>query len=137
MARSDEQRQTLSLVPSAEMTLQSQVKAYLGLVYRAGMKEREGAAHIPHSIGEMALADNFADIGMMSLWRRIPYFTEGIILGSRDYCTQKFQEFASCFRRKSSYVRKHRLQALPISEDPPNSLDKSILFELHALRRRR
>ncbi|MBN2382223.1 hypothetical protein JXQ70_05015, partial [bacterium] len=78
----------------------SVVKEYLTLVYREGMVERPGKATLDEQVGEQALREDFASLGVLSFQRRIRHFSDGVFLGGKDFCRQQFREFRSYFQTK-------------------------------------
>ncbi|MBN2383436.1 hypothetical protein JXQ70_11185 [bacterium] len=76
------------------------MKQYLNLVYRAGMIERTGKGSIDKVTGENLINEEFASLGVESLRGRVRYFSEGVILGSKEFCTQQFNTFRSSFMTK-------------------------------------
>ncbi|MBN2384523.1 hypothetical protein JXQ70_16740, partial [bacterium] len=78
----------------------SVVKEYLTLVYREGMVERPGKATLDEQVGEQALREDFASLGVLSFRQRIRHFSDGVFLGGKDFCRQQFNDFRSYFQTK-------------------------------------
>ena len=109
------------------------LRRYLAIIYREGMIERPGKAHISENDGELALSSDFAGSEVLSFRRRIRYFSDGVFLGSRAFCEAKFQEFRSYFQTRKErsgklihYPHKHKKGRVSA---PPDHL-----LHLHSIR---
>ena len=77
------------------------LKLYLKLIYEQGMMESYGGAHIQKAVAEREMNRNFEGSRILSFDRRISYFSDGLILGSREFCESKFRQFRSYIRTKT------------------------------------
>ena len=95
--------QVLASVQSASdqvTSTASSLKRYLEIIYKAGLVDRQGKASLSESEVERAFDTDFEGAEILSFRRRIRYFTEGVMLGSQSFCTEKFQEFRTYFQTK-------------------------------------
>lgn len=107
----------------------NEVKAYLAIIYREGLMERPGKANLSKQVVEASQAAEFSDVGVMSLRRRVRHFTDGVFLGSKTFCSLRFQEFRQSFqttKTRSGHSIMPRRAAVPGG-----------LLDLHALRKLR
>jgi putative transposase len=101
---------------------------YREILYRRGKKEQEGKGSISKDIAAKVLAD-------VSFQQRIRHFSEGLVLGSREYCAEKFLEFRSYFRRTrelSGHLLVSPRDGIPADADIGN-----LLVSLYSLRKPR
>lgn len=118
-----------TILPSVRQSLDAPtagnyLKRYLEIIYHEGMVEREGKASIPLKDVERAQGMDFSGSEILSFRRRIRYFTEGVILGSRSYCEEKYHEFRSYFgpkREKDSRIITYKQHQREVSA-PENHL---------------
>lgn len=103
------------------------VRAYLEIVYREGMVDRPGKAKIAERTAQEAVANDFAELGIFSLRRRIRHFSDGVFIGSQAFCQRRIEEFRSHFRI-SKELKGHHIGSRSVSPLTGGLLD------LHALR---
>ena len=84
----------------------SVLERYLKIIYVVGTEERTGAAEIPENDVHDLIHSHFADLGILSFRRRIRYFSDGVILGSKSFCEAKFKEFHRYFKTKKERTGK-------------------------------
>ena len=75
---------------------------YLKLIYEEGMVERYRKVSIGKKKGNKAIKSDFEGSHLLSFDRRISYFSNGLILGSKEFCESKFREFRSYFKTKKN-----------------------------------
>jgi len=100
------------------------VKRYLGMVYSEGLEKKDGHSKIPSNLIDLKVR-NTQDI---SFGDRIRYFTEGVILGEKTYCEEKFRKFRSYFQTKQD---KEGKPLIPKSHEATNP---SLLVGLYSIR---
>lgn len=93
-------RQVLSEEIEGKETDKKILQYYLTFVYSSGMIERDGKARISGKEAEFWVKEKFKDFNIFSFQRRVRFFSEGIILGSKSFCDNKFHEFRSYFQGK-------------------------------------
>lgn len=106
-------------------------KRYIEIVYNEGMIEKPGKAKISEELGNEVLKSKSLDKTIFSFRKRIRYFSDGVILGSKLFCEQKFQEFQPYFHTK----KKHREGHLILRNKEKDAADTSELLNLYSIRK--
>ena len=73
----------------------------------------EALRHLPSAkklIWDLSGITDFDSSGVLSFRRRIRYFTDGLILGSKEYCEQKYKEFRPYFKTKKKERKGHLIK---------------------------
>ena len=91
---------------SARLTYRDILIRYLKLIYQEGMIERKRKTTIKQEEGDKSISSDFAGSHLLSFTRRIRYFSDGLILGSKEYCESKFRGCKSYFRTKKDRTAK-------------------------------
>ena len=73
---------------------------YLRIIYVEGMDESSGKVCISEGDVDYSLDTEFVDLGVLCFTRRIRYFSDGVMLGSKSFCEEKFNEFRSYFQTR-------------------------------------
>ena len=71
-----------------------------------GLEQTDGKANLSEGEVEYSLETEFVDSGVLSFRRRIRYFSDGVMLGSKSFCQEKFNEFRSYFKTKRTRTGK-------------------------------
>lgn len=108
------------------------LKRYLELIYKAGMIEKPGTANISEKTAERMIASDFVDSGVLSFRRRIRYFTDGVILGSKEYCETKFKEFQPYFKTKKKNRKGHIIKPKKKTDD--EKLKSRDLLDIYSIK---
>jgi len=107
------------------------LQRYLKIIYVVGTEERTGAAELPEGDVHYLIATHYADLGMLSFRRRIRYFSDGVILGSKSFCDAKFKEFRRYFQTKKERTGKLIAKSL---KQVNNSASPDSELHLHSIR---
>ena len=107
------------------------LKRYLEIIYANGIEERSGKARLSEEDAEYARATDFEGSDIFTFRRRIRYFTDGVMLGSKAFCDEKCQEFRSYFQ--TSKERQGRLMKTRHKKGTV-SAPQDHLLHLHSIR---
>lgn len=103
------------------------IKAYYTLVYQEGMNEKPGKASIPEKIVKQKIGEKEREFHDSPFLHRIRHFSDGIFIGSKDFCDQKFIEFKSYFKTKRIRTAKPMFKA-------NKTTTSKLLEKLHTIR---
>lgn len=87
------------------------LRRYHELIYRSGVDSAYKAGCIPDEVADESLTAPFTGSDKLFFNRRIRYFTDGVILGSKTFVDEKFHEFRYFFntnRQKEGQVINYR-----------------------------
>jgi REP element-mobilizing transposase RayT len=131
-----------SVSEEPDYTAKDLILRYLQVIYVEGMEESYGKACISEGDGDSSLEtevysrrslgeDGFCDLGVLSFTRRIRYFSDGVMLGSKSFCEEKFNEFRSYFQTRRErtgklITKKHKKKKV--------STPEGNLLHLHSIR---
>lgn len=110
-----------------QISYKSILKYYQLLVYKSGMIEKEGKAHILDKNAELVLKN---ELNTTLFLHKIRYFTDGVMLGSQAFCNAKYHKFRNYFKTK-----KERTGNLIFSSKKPSKDEKrDNLLKLYSIR---
>ena len=95
-----------SLSAEPDHTPTDLMRRYLRIIYVEGIKQTSGKASLSEGDPEYSLETWFADVGVLSFIRRIWYLSDGVMLGSKSFCDDNFNEFRSYFQTKGDRTGK-------------------------------
>jgi len=112
-------------------TLKDLILRYLRIIYVEGMDRPYGKAGIAEKDGSSAIENEFVDVDVFSFMRRIRYFSDGVMLGSKTFCKEKFNEFRSYFQ-----TDRDRTGQLITRDDKKEKVQapEGTLLHLHSIR---
>ena len=122
-----------ALEKKASPTKKDQMRHYLELIYHEGQIERDTKARIPEKEAQLLLSTDFKGSEILTFRRRIRYFTDGVMLGSRTFCEDKFREFRNYFQtdndKRSGRLITYRHKKMSVTAPSNNLLH---LFSIRA-----
>jgi len=112
-------------------TTKDVILRYLRIIYVEGMDRPYGKSGISEKEGSHLIEKEFVDVGVFSFMRRIRYFSDGVMLGSKTFCEEKFNEYRSYFqtsRDRSGLLISRNHKRIKVSAP------EGTLLHLHSIR---